>query len=104
MPVRINGKVVSPDLVSRVIAFLCIYVLVMVAGGVVLTALGMPLIDSFFSSFSCISNVGLGAGITGYGGSYELVPDVGKWVLAFLIGRLELFTVLVLMTKAFWHR
>lgn len=106
MSVRINGKVVSPDLVSKVIAFLCIFVLVMVGGGIILAALGMPLIDSFFSAFSCISNVGLGAGVTGYGGSYELVPEAGKWVLSalMLIGRLEIFTVLVLFTKAFWRR
>lgn len=106
MPVRINGKVVNPDLVSKVIAFLCIFVLVMVIGGIILTALGMPLIDAFFSAFSCISNVGLGAGVTGYGGSYELVPEAGKWVLSalMLIGRLEIFTVLVLLSRAFWRR
>lgn len=104
--VRINGKVVSQDLVTKVVAFLCLYVLVIAVGGIVLTALGLPLVDSFFSAFSCISNTGLGAGVTGYGGSYEIVPDLGKWILAFimLIGRLEVFTILILFTSAFWKK
>lgn len=106
MSVRINGKVVAPELVTKVIAFLCLYVLLIMAGGILLTAFGIPLVDSFFSAFSCISNTGLGAGVTGYGSSYEIIPDVGKWVLALLmlIGRLELFTVLILFTRSFWRK
>jgi len=98
--------VVSPDLVNKVIAFLCIYMLLIVAGGMALTACGVPLVDSFFSSFSCISNTGLGAGVTGYGNSYDILPDAAKWILSLLmlIGRLEIFTVLVLLTPAFWRR
>lgn len=106
MSVKVSGKVVSPDLVNKVIAFLCIYMLLIVGGGMTLTACGVPLVDSFFSSFSCLSNTGLGAGVTGYGNSYDILPDIAKWVLAFLmlIGRLEIFTVLVLLTPAFWRR
>ena len=104
--VKVNGKVVSPDLVNKVIAFLCIYMLLIGAGGLVLTALGMPVIDSFFSSFSCLGNTGLGAGITGFGSNYEIVPCAGKWVLSFLmlVGRLEIFTVLIILTRPFWRK
>lgn len=104
--VRINDKVVAPDIVSKVIAFLCIYVIVIMVGGIVLTAIGLPLIDAFFSAFSCVSNTGFGAGVTGYGGSFDIIPDVGKWVLSLLmlIGRLELFTVLILFTPGFWRK
>ncbi len=104
--VRVNNKVIPSELVNKVIAFLCLYVILIMIGGVVLTAIGLPLVDAFFSSFSCISNTGLGAGITGYGGSYELVPDIGKWILSLLmlIGRLELFTVLILLTRSFWKK
>ena len=106
LSVRINGNIVNSDLVNKVIAFLCIYMLLVVAGGLVLSALDVPLIDSFFSAFSCVSSTGLGAGITGYGSSYEILPDAGKWVLSLLmlIGRLEIFTVLVLFTPAFWRK
>lgn len=104
--VRINNKAISPELVNKVIAFLCIYVLVVVAGGVAMSLLGVPLIDSFFSAFSCMSNTGFGADITGFGGTYEILPDAAKWILALLmlIGRLEIFTVLVLFTPVFWRK
>jgi len=104
--VRINHKVIAPDIVMKVVAFLCIYVMVIMAGGIILTAFGIPLIDAFFSAFSCVSNTGLGAGITGYGGSFEIIPTGGKWVLSMLmlIGRLELFTVLILFTRGFWRK
>lgn len=106
LAVKVNGRVVSSDLVSKVIAFLCIYMLLIVAGGIVLTAMGVPLVDACFSSFSCLSNTGLGAGVTGYGAGYETLPDTAKWVLSalMLIGRLEIFTVLVLLTPSFWKR
>ncbi|MDE6188459.1 MAG: TrkH family potassium uptake protein, partial [Duncaniella sp.] len=102
--VRVNRRVTPHETVSKVIAFLCLYVMIIMVGGILLTALGLPLVDSFFSAFSCISNTGLGAGVTGYGGSYALVPDLGKWLLAIImmIGRLELFTVLILFTPTFW--
>lgn len=106
LSVRVNGKIIAPEIVAKVIAFLCLYVIIIMIGGIILTAFGIPLVDAFFSAFSCISNVGLGAGVTGYGGSYDIIPDVGKWVLAFLmlVGRLELFTVLILFTRGFWRK
>lgn len=106
LTVRVNGHVIPHDTVSKVVAFLCLYVLIILVGGLVLSAMGMPLIDAFFSSFTCISNTGLTAGITGYGGTFAIVPDAGKWVLSFIMmtGRLELFTVLLLFTPSFWHK
>ncbi len=106
LSVKVSGKVVNPELVTKVIAFLCIYMLLIVGGGMALTGCGVPLVDAFFSAFSCISNTGLAAGVTGYGNSYDIMPDLGKWILSFLmlVGRLEIFTVLVLFTPAFWRR
>ncbi|MCM1028672.1 MAG: TrkH family potassium uptake protein [Pseudoflavonifractor sp.] len=106
MRVRINDRIIPPHIVSKVIAFLCLFVIITAFGGITLTACGLPLVDSFFSAFSCLSNIGLGAGVTGYGGGYDLVPALGKWVLSFLmlVGRLELFTVLILFTPGFWSK
>jgi trk system potassium uptake protein TrkH len=106
MSVRVNGKVVSNDIVGKVIAFLCIYMLLISIGGTAMAAMGVPIIDAFFSAFSCMSNTGLGAGITGYGGSYEMLPDAAKWLLSFLMltGRLEIFTVLLLFAPSFWRK
>ncbi len=104
--VKVSGKAVNPDLVTKVIAFLCMYMLLVVGGGIALSACGVPLVDSFFSAFSCISNTGLCTGITGYGENYEIMPDIAKWILSFLMltGRLEIFTILVLFTPSFWRR
>lgn len=106
LTVRVNGKVIPHETISKVVAFLCLYMLIIVAGGIALTAMGIPLIDAFFSSFTCISNTGLSAGITGYGTTFYIIPDLGKWLLALimLIGRLELFTVLLLFTPSFWEK
>lgn len=106
MSVRVNGKVVSNDIVGKVIAFLCIYMLLISIGGTAMAAMGVPIIDAFFSAFSCMSNTGLGAGITGFGGSYEMLPDAAKWLLSFLMltGRLEIFTVLLLFAPSFWRK
>lgn len=106
MSVRIDGKVKSPALVDKVTAFMCIYVILIFAGGVALAAMGIPIIDAFFSAFSCISNTGLCAEVTQMGTTYSIIPDAGKWVLSalMLIGRLELFTVLVLFTRPFWRK
>lgn len=105
LSVKVNGRVVNPDLVSKVIAFLCIYMLLIVGGGMSLTLFDVPIVDAFFSSFSCLSNTGLGAGVTGYGNSYDILPDAAKWILSslMLIGRLEIFTVLVILTPSFWR-
>lgn len=106
MSVRISGRIIPPDLVNKVTAFLCLYVMTIAAGGGLLTIFDIPLADAFFSSFSCVCNSGLGADVTGYGESYASIPDIGKWILSFLmlIGRLELFTILVLFTSSFWKK
>ena len=106
LTVRVNGVVVPHDTVMKVTAFLCLYVLIIAVGGLALTAMGMPLVDAFFSSFTCISNTGLTAGVTGYGGTFAIVPDAGKWLLSFIMltGRLEIFTVLLLFLPGFWKK
>lgn len=102
--VSINGRVQSPELVSKVMAFLWLYMGLIIAGGMMLVLMGMPISDSLFASLSCVGNTGLGAGVTA--DSFAGVPDAGKWLLSFLmlVGRLEIFTVLVLLSRGFWHK
>lgn len=104
--VRMNGSVINPEIVSKVIAFLCLYFVSIAVGGLLLSMMGLPAVDSFFSSFACISNTGFGASVTGYGDDYQTIPEAAKWVLSLLmlVGRLEIYTVLVLLTPAFWKR
>lgn len=106
LSVRINGIVQNPEVVNKVISFLAIYVISIGVGGLLLTAIGLPSVDSFFSAFACISNTGFGVTVTGYGDDFATMPDAANWVLSalMLIGRLDVFTVLVLFTRSFWHR
>lgn len=104
--VCINGKGTTNAIVQKTLAFLFMYVIVILIGGSVLILMGMSLKDSFFCALSAISNTGLGTATTGIGGNYALVPDGAKWVLSFimLVGRLELYTILLLFTPVFWKK
>lgn len=104
--VNINGKGTPNAIVTKTLAFLFIYVMVIVAGGMILVMLGMPLTDSFFCCLSAISNTGIGTEVTGISGNYYFVEPAAKWVLSFimLIGRLELYTILLLFTPFFWRK
>ena len=102
--VRIDGRAVPYHVVAKVIAFLSIYLIVALMATVMLTLMGLPIFDALFTSISTISNQGLGYGVTSGSGAFGLLPNAAKLLLAFemLVGRLELFTVLVLFTRSFW--
>jgi len=104
--VCINGKGTSNSIVMKTLAFLFLYVIVIMIGGTILVITGIPLKDSFFVCLSAISNTGLGTEITGVEGNYAHVPDFAKWILSFimLVGRLELYTILLIFTSSFWKK
>ena len=104
--VTINGKGTPSSVVQKTLAFLFLYIMVVCVGGLIISLLGMPLSDSLFCSLSAISNTGLGTDITGISANYGLVSDATKWLLCLimLIGRLELFTILLLFTPTFWKK
>lgn len=102
--VRVDNRPVPHLVVAKVIAFLSIYLLVAIVVALLLTFMGVPSFDAIYTSISTISNQGLGYGVTAPGGAVGLLPDVAKLLLAFemLVGRLEVFTVLVIFTRTFW--
>ena len=104
--VRINNQVITPEHANEIIAFLLIYTALILVGGILLSAMDFPIVDAFFSSISCASNNGLGAGVTGVTGSFDFVPAAGKWVMSFLMlaGRLEIFALIMLITPSFWKK
>lgn len=104
--VKLNGRVQPISLVSKVIAFLCLYVIVIIIGTVIILAFGEQPEHSFFSVFSCVSNSGISAGDALYGNDFSVFGAPAKCVLSFLmlVGRLELFTILILLTGSFWKR
>lgn len=106
VPVRISGEVVSQDIMRNVLSFIVLYFLIIGLGIAFMSFLGEDLLSAFGATIACVGNIGPGFGSVGPTDHYAHLPTLGKWVLAMLmmIGRLELFTVLLLFTPAFWRR
>ena len=104
--ISVNGQIVDSGKGAEIFAFMAIYTLLIVLGGLVLVAQGFPIVDAFFASLSCVSNNGLGAGVTGITGSFDFLPASGLWTLSLLMlaGRLEIITLLALLAPSFWRR
>lgn len=106
IPVRINGKTVSPEIIHNFLAFFFLYIIIFVAGAGIMTFFGMDYISAIGASIATIGNIGPGIGSVGPVENYAHVAQGGKWVLSFfmLLGRLELFTVLILLSPSFWRK
>ena len=72
----------------------------------ILAAMGMDIVSSFAAVVACIGNIGPGLGTVGPTDNYAHIPDMGKWVLVFcmLLGRLEIYTVIILFIPEFWRK
>ncbi|QDO93721.1 TrkH family potassium uptake protein [Formosa sediminum] len=105
LPVRYNNKAVTGDIVFNVLAFFILYMLSFIIGALVFSMLGINFESAVGLSASSLGNVGPALGNYGPVTNYAALPAVGKWWCSFLmlIGRLELFTVLVLLTPFFWR-
>ncbi|MDF9829926.1 trk system potassium uptake protein TrkH [Parabacteroides sp. PF5-6] len=106
IPVRMNGHVISGEIVHRVLAFVFAYITLIVVSCLVLALDGMPFEDTIGAAISAIGNIGPGLGAEGPVGNYANVPDISKWFLSFLMltGRLEIFTVLTILIPGFWKQ
>ena len=106
IPVRMNGRPVSQDIIFNVLAFFLIYMISFALGTFVMSMLGLDFESAIGTTAATIGNIGPGIGSVGPVGNYAGIPLFGKWFLTFLmlLGRLELFTVLILFSPAFWKR
>ncbi len=104
LPVRINDEVLPSDTVTKVLAFIFLYLLILFLSFLVLSFTGITFEDSITASVSCMGNVGLGS--LSDSGHFGHLSDTAKWYLSFLMltGRLELFTILSLFMPAFWRK
>lgn len=107
MPVRFNGKAIPQDVVSKILAFFLIFTILFVVGTFVISAMGQDFSTSLGAVAATLGNIGPGIGKVGPGDvlNFAQLPDAAKWFLSFmmLLGRLELFTVLMLFTPFFWR-
>lgn len=106
LPVRLNQKAVSPEITFNVMAFMIVYLMIFVIGAVVMGLMGHDFITSAGASATCLGNIGPGFGSVGPVDNFAHISGFGKWFLAFLmmLGRLELFTILILFSPYFWKR
>lgn len=105
LPVRYNNKAVPRPIVYNVLAFFTLYMLSFIVGTLVFSWLGVDFQTALGGAAATIGNVGPALGDLGPSHTYALLHDVAKWWGSFLmlIGRLELFTVLILLTPFFWR-
>ena len=106
LPVRYNTKAVSGDIVFNILAFFILYMLSFIIGSLGFAMLGLDFESAIGVAASSLGNVGPAFGEFGPASNYASLPDIGKWWSSFLmlIGRLELFTVLILLTPFFWRK
>ena len=106
IPVKLNGKTVPQQTITNIMAFLIFYVFIIAITVVIFCATGVNFDEAIGSAVSAMGNVGISIGQFGPSGTYAEFPTVAKWTMSFvmLIGRLEIFTVLLLFTKALWRK
>ena len=106
IPVRFNNKTVTEHVVYNVIGFFVLYMLLFIIGALVLGFLGLDFNSSIGGAASALGNVGPAFGSLSPLNNFNSLPALGKWWCGFLMlaGRLELFTVLILMTPYFWKK
>ena len=106
IPVHLNKEPVSSTIIYNLLAFIFLYLFIFTIGSLIMTTFGVPLLESFSTVATSLGNVGPGIGDYGPSHSFSALPDGSKWLLAFLMlfGRLELFTVALILTPYYWKR
>jgi trk system potassium uptake protein TrkH len=103
---RIGGKVVEREAMNSVAVFFVVYMALFVGASLFMAGLGLDLVSAISSVAATLGNIGPGLGIVGPMDNYAAVPQAGKWILSacMLLGRLELFTVLMLFVPGTWRK
>ncbi len=104
--IKIGGKTVPDDVMRSVLGFLALYVGLFAFSSVVLAGLGVDITTSYSAVAACIGNIGPGFGAVGPVDNFAGIPVAGKWLLVWcmLLGRLEIFTVIILVVPEFWRK
>lgn len=105
LPVRYNTKSISKDIVFNILGFFILYMLSFIIGALVFSMFNIDFESAIGLSASSLGNVGPALGDFGPVNNYAALPTLGKWWASFLmlLGRLELFTILILLTPFFWR-
>jgi len=106
IPVKINGRPITQQTTNNVMAFMVFYIMIVILATLFFCALGVDFNEALGSSVSAMGNIGPAIGQYGPASTFASFPAVGKWVLTLvmLIGRLEIFTVLLLFSRVLWKK
>jgi len=106
IPVRINDKSVEQSIVYNVLAFFFIYLFIFIMGALIIAMFGHDILTAAGASIACLGNIGPGIGRVDPSNNFAFFSEGAQIFLSFLmlLGRLELFTVLILLTPAFWKK
>ena len=104
--IKIGGKAVPDDVMRSVVGFLALYMGLFALSAVILAGMGVDFRTSFAAIAACIGNIGPGFGLVGPVENYAHIPYLGKWLLIWcmLLGRLEIFTLIILVVPEFWRK
>lgn len=104
-PIKIDGNPISADTVSGITSFIFLYIVVFFLGSFLISFQNFDLVTTFSATAACLGNVGPGFALVGPAMNYSIFNDFSKIVLSLMMimGRLELFTILVLLTPTFWN-
>jgi len=104
--IRLSGNMVKKDIVYAVSGFFFLYIFLLLVVTMVVATSGADVLTSFTTALATVGNIGPGFGMIGPTENYAFYPDYIKWALSFamIIGRLEIYTILVLFTPIFWKR
>jgi trk system potassium uptake protein len=105
-PLQLGRREVSRETTEAVLGFYLLYFVLLLGGSLLMTALGMDLVSGTTASVSALNSIGPGLGTVGAAENFGHVPDAGLYCLSFgmLLGRLEIYPLLVLFTSHFWRR
>ncbi len=106
IPLRVGNRVIPKEITLSVIGFFLLYVFLFVIVSIIMSLMGMDLLTAAGASASCLGNIGPGLGNVGPTDHYAWMPALAKWILALtmMVGRLEIYTVLVIFTKGLWSK
>ena len=106
IPIRLNKNMITDDANRSILTFISVYMMIFLIGSISLIILGIDFKTSASSVATCMAGIGPGLGTVGPVSNFAHLPDMGKWILSLLmlIGRLEIYTFLVLFTRNYWMK
>lgn len=104
IPIRIGNRFINDDVIRNTLGFFLFYIFIFVVASLTLTAMSLDIETAIGAAASALGNIGPALADFGPTDNYALLPAIGKWLLSFcmLLGRLEIFTVMVLFSRVFW--